>query len=68
MEIACLHAASFQHSSSELHSSPCAELVHRVDHGDDVIDRSFGQNAMAEIENMPGTAGGAAQNFRDARF
>ena len=34
----------------------------------DVIDRRFRQDAVAEIENMSGTAAGAAQDFRHAAF
>ena len=45
------------------HVLPRAELVHRVDHGDDMVDWSFRQDAMAEIENMSGFAGGAAGEF-----
>ena len=42
--------------------------MHGVDHGDDVIDRGFRQDAVAEIENMAGTSASAAQNFRHSTF
>ena len=46
------------------HALPCAELVNRFDHGDDVIDRRFGQHAMAQVENMAGPAAGAVRECR----
>ena len=42
--------------------------MHGVDHGDHMIDRRFRQDAVAEIENMSGTAAGAAQDFRHSAF
>ena len=42
--------------------------MHRVDHSDDVIDWSFGQDTVAEIENVPWPTGGAPENFADATF
>jgi hypothetical protein len=47
-------------------NSPAAELMHCVDHGDDIFDRSFGQNSMAQVEYMPGPAAGACENFSDS--
>jgi hypothetical protein len=38
--------------------------VHGVDHGDDMVDWSFRQDAMAEVENMSGPTSGAPENFR----
>src|SRR5678816_4858912 len=43
----------------------CTQFMHRLDHGDDMIDRSFRQDAVAEIENMAGLTAGATQNFAD---
>ena len=42
--------------------------MHGFDHGDDVIDWGFRQDAMAEIENMAVPAVGAPQNFRHSAF
>ena len=42
--------------------------MHCLDHGDDMIDRSFRQDAVAEIENMAGLTAGAAQNFGHSAF
>jgi hypothetical protein len=42
--------------------------VDRVDQGDHVVDRSFGEDAVAQIENMACTAGGTAQNVGGAGF
>src|SRR5215510_15866591 len=42
-----------------------AKLMHRLDHSDDILDRSFGQNSMPEVEYMSRSAAGASENFRD---
>ena len=46
----------------------CAEFMNGFNHGDDVIDRSFGQDAVTEIENMAWPTAGAAENFRYSTF
>ena len=43
-----------------LPNSPGAELMHGFDHCDHILDGSFRQNAMAQIENVPGPTAGAA--------
>jgi hypothetical protein len=40
--------------------SPRAQLMHSVDQGDNVIDRRFRQDAVAQVEDMAGPAAGAA--------
>ena len=45
-----------------------AQFVHGVYHGDDMIDRCFRQDAVAEIEDMAGTAAGAAEDFSHSVF
>jgi hypothetical protein len=42
--------------------------MHSVDHGDDVIDRGFRQDAVTKIENMARSTSGAAENFRYSTF
>src|SRR5579885_2116243 len=39
-----------------------AQLVNRFNQGDYVVDRSFRQDAVSEIEDMTGTAGGLVQD------
>src|SRR5215468_1489466 len=46
-------------------TSAGAELMHRLDHGDDILDRSFGQNSMTQVEYMARLAAGASENFAD---
>src|SRR5262245_54721158 len=42
-----------------------AKLMHRLDHGDDILDRSFGQNSVTQVEYMSRLAAGAPENFGD---
>src|SRR5262245_15736498 len=46
-------------------TSAGAKLMHRLDHGDDILDRSFGQNSMTEVKYMPRLAASASENFGD---
>ena len=46
--------------------SPCAEVVHGIDQSDDILDRSFRQHAMAEIEDMPRAPRRPPQNLLGA--
>jgi hypothetical protein len=39
--------------------------MHRFDHGDDILDRSFRQNSMTQVEYMSRLATGASENFGD---
>ena len=39
-----------------------AEFVDGVDEREDVIDRRFGQDAVAEIEDVAGASGGLIEN------
>src|SRR5262245_30148104 len=47
---------------------PCAKLMDGFNHGDNVIDRSVGQHAVAEVKDMAGTPCGTAQNVGHAAF
>src|SRR5262245_5612287 len=40
--------------------------MHRVHHGDDVLHRSFGKNAVAQIENMTGPTARLTEDIFDA--
>src|SRR5262245_45984234 len=46
-------------------TSPGAKLMYRFDHGDDILDRSFRQNSMTQVEYMSRFATGASENFGD---
>jgi hypothetical protein len=43
-----------------------AELMHRFDHRNHVLDRGFRKNTVAQIENMTGPAAGAPENLGDS--
>ena len=66
-QCALYNTPSLQYSNTPVWL-PCAQLVHRFDHGDDMFHRGLGQNTMAQIENMTGPGAGAAQDFSDAVF
>ncbi len=42
---------------------PAAQLVNRLDQGDGVFRRGLRQDAVAEVENVAGAAGGLAEDF-----
>lgn len=42
--------------------------MHRVNHRDHMFNRCFRQNAVAEVENVPGTPAGAVEDLSDANF
>ena len=57
-------------SGVRLSASGCHRIVllHKARQVLHVLDRGFGQDAVAEIEDVAGTSGGAAKNVFRARF
>src|SRR4030095_16122533 len=45
---------------------PRTQLMDCFDHGDDILDGSFGQNSMAQVEYMTGPAAGTCETFSDS--
>jgi hypothetical protein len=43
-----------------------AELMHRCDHRNHVLDGSLRKDSVAQIENMTGPAAGAPENLGDS--
>src|SRR5262245_7495388 len=46
-------------------TSPGAKLMHRFDHGDDILDRSFRQNCMTQVGYLSRLATCSSASFGD---